>query len=496
MKGILVLAMEGLLRKKGRNLLTMSGVLIGVFALTTIVSLGEGLTSAVTSTVSGTDNLRQIGLAGGFGIELTNDPTDVQIEGEMSEERRERLRRAAINRRQIRQWSGRRVNAIDDATIEKLSTLEHVESITPVIVERYQVEVAGFDTPVSLTYGVDASRQRYSDRIIAGSYFSGVNAEEVLLHEYMLFKWGMLSDDDYSKVIGQKITLRTIVKEEEAARVPDQLKSFTNDMSEEEREAFDTLLPRLMRSFGQMSAERKPTVREFTVVGVLREAAPGDVFNVIEDGNSVQADVFLPLNTAREMFNSSLINRELGYPRALVMVDDPSNAPKVEQELRDLGYTAFSVASVLEQVETMLTVITVIIAFLTGIALIVSTLGIVNTMITSVLERTREIGIFKAVGATNTQVMAVFLTESALIGLVGGLVGLGLAVLAMIPGDMIAASIIAERASVPYNGSVFVLPLWLAVAGPALGAFTAIIAAIAPARRASRIDPVKALRHD
>lgn len=498
MKGIFGLAFEGLLRKKGRNLLTMSGVLIGVFALTMIISLGEGLAHAVTDTVSGSDNLRQIGLTGGFGIELSNDPADVVIEGEMQEDRRERLRRAAINRRQIRQWSGRRINEIDDATIAELSKLEHVESIQPVIVERYEVKVGEFDTPASLSYGVDVSRQRYSDRVIAGSYFSGESANEVLLHEYMLYKWGLLTPADYEQVIGQTITLKTIINENEdaLAAAPEQFKQFTEGMTDEERKAFQTLLPKLMEAFGQMSAERKPVEREFKVVGVLRESVPGDVFNVIEDGNAVQADIFMPQNAAKSLFLESVINRELGYPRALVLADDPENAPEVEQALRDKGYTAFSVASVLEQVETMLTVITVIIGFLTGIALIVSTLGIVNTMITSVLERTREIGIFKAVGATNGQVMAVFLTESAIIGLVGGLVGLGVAFVAMIPGDMIAAGIIADRAAVPYTGSVFVLPLWLAIAGPALGTVTAILAAIAPARRAARIDPVKALRHD
>jgi ABC-type antimicrobial peptide transport system permease subunit len=267
-------------------------------------------------------------------------------------------------------------------------------------------------------------------------------------------------------------------------------------MSDEEKKAMGVLLPRLMQQFGQFSGERQSVEREFTLVGVIREQIPGDVFNVIEDGNAVQTDVFLPQETARQLFLGSVVNRELGYPRALVLVDDAENAPAVEQALRDQGYTAFSVASVLEQVETMLTVITVIIAFLTGIALIVSTLGIVNTMITSVLERTREIGIFKAVGATNFQVMAVFLVESALIGFVGGLVGLGLAALATIPGDLIAKSIIADRAAVPYAGGVFVIPMWLALTGPALGTVTAVIAAILPARRASSIDPVKALRHD
>ncbi|MBZ0135569.1 MAG: ABC transporter permease [Planctomycetes bacterium] len=498
MKGIFGLAFDGLLRKKGRNLLTMSGVLIGVFALTMIISLGEGLAHAVTDTVSGSDNLRQVGLTGGFGIELSNDPADVVIEGEMDEQRRERLRRAAINRRQIRQWSGRRINEIDDATIAELSKLEHVESIQPVIVERYEVKVGEFETPASLSYGVDVSRQRYSDRVIAGSYFSSEDANEVILHEFLLYKWGLITPTDYEQVIGKIITLKTIINENEDAleAAPEQFKQFTEGMTDDERKAFQTLLPKLMQAFGQMSAERKPVEREFKVVGVLRESEPGDVFNVIEDGNAVQADLFVPQNAAKSLFLESVINRELGYPRALVLVDDPANAPDVEQALRDKGFTAFSVASVLEQVETMLTVITVIIGFLTGIALIVSTLGIVNTMITSVLERTREIGIFKAVGATNQQVMAVFLTESAIIGLVGGLVGLGIAFVAMIPGDIIATGIIVDRAAVPYTGDVFVLPLWLVIAGPSLGAVTAILAAIAPARRAARIDPVKALRHD
>lgn len=498
MKGIFALAFEGLLRKKGRNLLTTSGVLIGVFALTMIISLGEGLSSAVTDTVSGTDNLRQIGLTGGFGIELTNDPSDVTIQGEMSSARRERLRRAAVNRRQIRQMAGRRANAIDDATIAKLSELEHVERIMPVLIERYELSLGEYHEPAKLTYGVDVERRRYEDRVIAGEYFSALDADEVLIHEYLLYQWGLVEPGEYESVVGRTITLKTIVNENEDPMdaAPPQLRAFMSDLNEEEREAVQLLLPKLMAQMGMLSQARKPVEREYTVVGVLREAEPGDVFNVIEDGNSVQADVFLPQETARELFLSSVVNQELGYPRALVLVDDPENAPQVEQELRDLGYTAFSVASVLEQVETMLTVITVIISFLTGIALIVSTLGIVNTMITSVLERTREIGIFKAVGATNGQVMAVFLTESALIGLVGGLLGLGLSVLAMIPGDIIARGIIDERAAIPYSGNVFVLPLWLAIAGPTLGAVTAVLAAIVPARRAARVDPVKALRHD
>lgn len=204
----------------------------------------------------------------------------------------------------------------------------------------------------------------------------------------------------------------------------------------------------------------------------------------------------MPHETASEFYLSTAVNTELGYSSALVTVDDAAHATDVEQKLRDLGYTAFSVAGVLKQIERTLTVVTVMVGFLTGIALLVSTLGIANTMFTSVLERTREIGVYKAIGASDLQVMGMFLIESSLIGLIGGLLGLGIAALATFPGDAIAAKLIADRAAVAFEQSVFDMPLWLLVGGPLLGTLSAVVAAYIPARRAARVDPVTALRHD
>ncbi|MDC1142433.1 ABC transporter permease [Planctomycetota bacterium] len=493
-RAMMGLALEGLFRKKGRNFLTMSGVLIGVMALTTIVALGEGLTNAMTSTVSGEDNLRQLMVTGGFGIEQTNDPFTVEIKGNMTDARRERMRRAAVNRRTIRQIEGRRLKTINEASMRVLENIPHVERVTPLLIERYEIELGEYSEPAKMCVGVDIERQRYAPRVIAGSYFSSEDANEVILHEYLLYQWGMLTDGDYEKVLGKKVTLRGLVNEDQLGTVPPQMQEMFKDLNEEEKKAMQVLLPKLMQMAGQFSGERQRVEQEFTLVGVIREAEPDDVFNIVEDGNSVQTDIFLPQETAKSLFLQSLVNQELGFPRAMVTIDDSANAKEVEQALRDKGYTAFSVATVMDRLQTVLNVITVVVAFLTGIALLVATLGIVNTMITSVLERTREIGIFKAVGATNGQVMLVFLTESALIGLLGGLLGLGVSLLAMIPGDMIAKSIISSTAAVPFKGDVFIVPLWLAFAGPALGTFTAILAAVIPARRASRIDPVRALR--
>lgn len=495
-RAIISLALEGLLRKKGRNFLTMSGVLIGVLALTMIISLGEGLTSAITNTVSGEDNLKQLMVTGGFGIEQTNDPFNVEIKGEMSDARRERMRRAAVNRRTIRQIEGRRLKTINDASMKELMAIPHVVNVTPLLIERYEIELGEHKEPAKMCVGVDTGRDRYLPRLIAGEYFSGPNTDEVILHEYLLYKWGMLTDGDYKKVLGKQVTLRGLVNEDQMASAPPMMQEAFKDMTPEEQEAMKVLAPKLMQMAGQFSGERIRVEKQFTLIGVIREAESDDAFNIVEDGNSVQADIFLPQATAKDLFLQSMVNKELGFPRAMVTIDDSSNAKEVEQALRDKGYTAFSVATVMERLETVLNIITVIVAFLTGIALLVAILGIINTMITSVLERTREIGIFKAVGATNNQVMLIFLTESALIGLIGGLLGLGISLLVMIPGDIVAKSMITGTAAIPFKGDVFIVPLWLGISGPALGMGTAVLAAIIPARRASRIDPVRALRNE
>jgi putative ABC transport system permease protein len=154
------------------------------------------------------------------------------------------------------------------------------------------------------------------------------------------------------------------------------------------------------------------------------------------------------------------------------------------------------VAGVVARIQGILGAATLVVALLTAVALLVAALGIVNTLVTSVLERTREIGLWKALGATSHQVRGVFLLEAALLGLLGGLTGVGLALLAILPADAAASHLLAERAAFPLRTGVFFVPPWLPIAGPALSTVVAMLAALQPAHRAARVDPVRALRHE
>jgi len=504
MKGVVGLAFDGLRRKPGRNLLTLLGVAIGVLALTLIVSLGQGLAGLVEGTIAGEEDLRQIGLSPGFGFRIGGD-AEASIDDAIPEARRERLRRAARARSRPTTSLGRRAQVLDAAALAGIATRPHVREARPVVLERYRLVAGDHEEAASATLGVDVARGRLRDRVVAGRYLEGADADEALVHEYLAYRWGYEDEASLDRLVGTEIVLEPIESENAASifapafalQLLDQ--ADLDVLTEEEFELLPGIAEKLLLSWwrgGGSARTDAATGRALRVVGVVRGLEPEDPFRALEDGGALQADVFLPQETAEAMFLAAPVNRELGYQRAIVTVDDASHAGAVEAALRDEGWTAYSVAGLLERFDAFLAAVTVVVSFLTGIALFVAALGIVNTMVTSVLERTREIGLWKAVGATNGQVRAVFLLEAAAIGILGGLLGLLLARLAMLPLEGVAARLIQERATLPWRGDVFRVPVWLPPTAVLLAAAVSMLAALQPAARAARIDPVRALHHE
>ncbi len=504
MKGVLGLAFDGLRRKTGRNLLTLLGVAIGVLALTLIVALGQGLSGLVSGTLSGEEELKQVALAPGFGFRLGGSPDEAVGEG-LPEAQRERLRRAARARSRPTASIGRRAQTLDDAALATIASRPGVEDARPIVLERYRVTMEDREEAVCTTVGVDAEDPRLAGRVIAGRTLSGGDAPEALVHEYLAYRWGFVEPAELERLVGRTLVLETIETGNAssifapafAMRLLDE--ADLDVLTDEEIELLPDIAEKLLLSWwrgGSGGTKSGALTRTVTIVGVVRGLEPEDSFRVLEDTGALLADVFLPQRTAASFFMAAPVNRELGYQRAIVTVDDPARASEVETTLRDEGWTAYSVAGILDRLGTLVAAMTVVVAFLTGIALFVAALGIVNTMVTSVLERTREIGLWKAVGATNGQVRAVFLVEAAAIGLLGGLVGLGLARLAMVPLDGVAARLIQERAALPWRGDVFLVPAWLPPAAILLATLVAMAAALQPAGRAARVDPVHALHHE
>lgn len=191
-----------------------------------------------------------------------------------------------------------------------------------------------------------------------------------------------------------------------------------------------------------------------------------------------------------------------GYNRALVKVASPEQVLAVEREIMQQGFYAYSARSALQQINTVFLVIQGIFGGIGAIALIVAAFGIANTMTMAIYERTREIGLMKAVGATNRDVMSIFLGEAGSIGLLGGIggviLGVGLATLIdLIAGTYLAAQAVQSGASAA-DASITIVhtPSWLPVFAILFAALVGLVSGIYPAVRAASLSPIAALKYE
>ena len=162
-----------------------------------------------------------------------------------------------------------------------------------------------------------------------------------------------------------------------------------------------------------------------------------------------------------------------------------------------MGYRTFSAAKWFASAKREVTLIAMGLNLFALIALFVAAIGITNTLVTSVVERTREIGILRAIGTTRGQVQGMFLTEGAFIGLLGSVLGLALARGLSIPADVWVQDIMKAQIEEETlkSSTIFIFPLWLWFSSAAIAVMLTTAAAYYPARRAARVHPIEALRY-
>ncbi len=220
---------------------------------------------------------------------------------------------------------------------------------------------------------------------------------------------------------------------------------------------------------------------KYRVIGIF------DTMGNPEDDNSL----FVPLDDARILLDkpTQITMVELVVEES---VDLQKTVSEIKQNLRrKRGNDHFEVVTpdqILKQFGTVITIVNVVLIGIAFISLIVGAVGIMNTMYTSVLERTREIGIMKAIGASNGMIMVIFLLESGILGLIGGVLGVTL-------GSLIALGIGAAAVQAGFGLLVIEIE-WPVVMGAIL--FSIIVGAMSgllPSRQASQLKPIDALRH-
>lgn len=476
----LQLALNNLRESKLRTALTSLGVSIGIASMIGMVSLGVGLQDqllgrfmesgvfdAITVSASPAGGAAALFGAGGRGI----GPRGGGRGG-----------RAGRGDRTGNPSAPRPV--LDEAAIATLRALPNVKDVFPSVRITAQMRVGEFASGgTAIGIPMSAQGEGAFRTMTAGAFFANDTDDTCLLSLDMAKRIvAEQGDAAPASLVGQSITLTYSADGGQTPAAP----------------AVSPMLPGFVGVTSLMQVKR--VERAFRIVGIV-EREPGP--NI---GGFGFANVMIPLARAieidahtvqslQELFAApSAARQPKTYSTVTVKVAKAQHTQDVEEQIKALGYGAFSLNDALQGAKRAFILIDILLSLIGSIALAVSSLGIVNTMVMSILERTREIGVMKAIGASDGDIRRIFLVEASAIGVLGGVAGLALGWL-VARAINIGANIYIERQGGD-AGNLFSFPLWLVLGALAFSWLVSLIAGSFPARRAARLNPIQALRHD
>lgn len=485
---LLRLAFRNLREAKLRATLTSMGVIVGVAVIVTMVSFGLGLQRNLLSRFRALDLFNEMRV---FGKNVFTMAAGSQNSGRRNDPNAGRGPSFRPDKEPTR--------ILDDAALAEISKITGVAYVEPSISIFTYVRINGHSQIESIGgASVPNASSRFKE-FKAGQMISSPDADEAVIKDTFARDFGFDKPED---AIGKTIEFLAAAKEsgkKEAARAPDEEPPGFFGLPLDQDSGDDGsggLVAKTFRIVGVINTEIKEGAGQGGLRGLLPDAR---VYIPLKAAGAWSREHRSPMGMvalalARQSGSLGQSDSE-GYDSAVVRVTDPVVLTEVRRQLTEKGFGSFSIVDQLDQIRTVFLIIDSVLGLLGGISLLVASFGIANTMIMSILERTREIGIMKAIGAEDREIKLIFFFEAAVIGLTGGVIG-SLAAW----GIDAAANRLAYRFILKPQGSSFVdffyLPPYLWLGAIVFALSVSILAALYPAARAARIDPVRALRHD
>ncbi len=510
---LLKLPLASLGQQKMRTSLTTLGVLFGAFVLAASLSINEGVQQTIERESSKGDVSRKVTVSSGSrAAEKTKAAESVKVTGRMSPDRRERIRKVLDQRARQRNSNQEQVNLTQER-LDELARIPHVERMIPIVGGSVVATLGNRPEEASVSSGAGEDPE-FPKRLVVGRSFHSDHERSVLLSEMFAHRIGLIDDADLDQVLGKPLRIEirdqqdgpnfnvslsdrskasgsrdeNLALRQLAWQLPGVLDRFS--LTDEETAT-------LRKAMGKESAKVDPAViaEDFQVVGIFRELTDEEKKKAWSQFPA-NTDLVLPRRSAVDLTFRDPAHREQGVYQAVLFVDDMRNVKEVVDKVEALGMRSRSIVDFIERERLTYLLIFGGMTCVAGVALLVSALGIANTMLMSVLERRREIGIMKAVGAANWQLQALFVIEGGLIGLVGGSLGMLLAWVISFPGDTWVRSMVHRDMKIDLSGSIFAFPSWIGAMVVLFTVGVTMVAALYPSRLAAKVDPVTALRHD
>ncbi len=448
------LALNNLRRRKTRTFLTILGVVIGTASIVVMVSLGLGMSQMMLKSYQDEGTLTLIRVYENYENRESNSKNKKQYE-------------------------------LTDENIETFASLDHVVSVSP-----------------SLEVNVSAKCNGYDGN------FTICGVSQYYLSQLSLRDGGTIPEPDQgtlSLIYGNQILYNSFYK-------PKNYDSIEIDPYKDT--IFITFPSSSYTEISKKSSDDSTTTVSkplkkyiLPVTGILKGGK--------EDWSSNSYNVFADIDTLkrflRKIYKKALVpdprTNKNGkaynyyvYNTAYVFVDNMENVKDVQKTISDLGFNVNSNMEWLQSAQQTLNMIQMVLGGIGGVSLLVAAIGIMNTMMMSIYERTKEIGVMKVLGCDMSDIKNMFLFESGIIGFMGGVAGLIVSYLISFIINFFTSSGDSEAVTmfIGYNngGSLSYIPLWLAAFAIIFAIAVGSIAGYIPAVRAMKLSPLAAIRNE
>ncbi len=458
------LALKNLRESVLRNSLTTVGISVGVASLVAMLSLGTGLQQMFT---------RRLAKSGLFDTVVVSSRREMRGMGREEQ-------RNGTNPAESR--------VLDEPARQEIEKLPNVLEAYPDI--RFATDLRFEEKPHLTMVSALPESAKSNDAFdgMQGSFFTSDDAPEAILQksfaEELLGKTPPLGAPEPNvaelakPLLGKELIMRYAQRES----VPAQPTPLQPDAGSNDSVAG--------AEYSVVSREQK-----LKIVGVsdldpesMRGPMRGKVFIPLKRAES------LHVMQAADVRDLSHAGDQPVYGSISVRVKDPSQVKGVEDAVKNMGFSTFSILDASRSLQQVFKVLFAFLGIFGSLALTVASIGIVNTLVMAILERRREIGIMKAIGASDADVKKLFFAEAGVMGILGGIVGV---VLGWAIGQIInfGTNIYLKRQSIPPE-HFWAVPWWLAVFAIVFAFIVSLVSGLYPASRAARLDPVQALRYE
>jgi putative ABC transport system permease protein len=442
-----------------RNSLTTLGIAVGVASLVAMLSLGVGLQQFANKRLSNSGLFNAI-----FVFPHRND-------------------RGFEGGQTSASGAPQHFPALNEEARKQLAKLQNVTEVYPEI--RFNTAILYAGNPYMSTVAGIPESQRTSGAFdgMTGRFFSGPDAKEAILQ----IEFAKEISKQPDSLVGEEITLRYAERQALPAETSAVTKSSANAKSGAAADSDSGLSP----GFSVIPREMK-----LRIVGIVQTEPAG--FGAFGRGRVLIPEQLAEklsatqYNDLREILRGQSASRS--YETLTARVRKASEVEAVENKIKSIGFSTFSLIDATNNIRLVFAVFDTFLGIFGSLALVVASLGIINTLVMAILERRREIGVLKALGASDRDVRKLFFAEAGAMGLLGGIFGVFIGWL-IGQAITIGTNIYLHRRDLP-SIEISAVPWWMVGGAIAFAIAVSLAAGLYPAARAARLNPVEALHYE